>query len=471
MTQVFISYSRKDLVFVERLVEDLKKANLDVWYDLSGLEGGARWRKEIQDAIKNSQYVIVVLSPDSVESEWVEREFLFASNLKLKIIPLIYKQCELPMNYLNLNFIDVQGNNYRKNFGEILEAINIRSVSGGQPPAVPGGSSKTGWIAAGIVAVVGLIIIIYAVVNHNGPQVEPVTETSEPVVPVTQPPVTDQDSVVTSPAVSSKWIAFNSSNAGNQDIYIIDTSGENLTRVTGSSAHEFYPSWSPDGNELVYQILNGTDMELAVININTKAVRYLTENECDDWGPAWSPHGDWIAFYSNCDGEKEAREIYKMRSDGSDRIQLTFTSGQYNWFPSWSPDGQKITFTSNRSGKYFIYTMQADGGNPQQMARGCVSDYSPDGSQILYGVYCNEADAIWLMNSDGSGQHEIITGHQCKNATWSPDGTQIVFQETQESATDGPFSLYIMDLSNPDDSNWHLLTGYDQNAISPAWQP
>lgn len=41
MTQVFISYSRKDLVFVERLAKDLKAAGLGVWYDLSGLEIGA----------------------------------------------------------------------------------------------------------------------------------------------------------------------------------------------------------------------------------------------------------------------------------------------------------------------------------------------------------------------------------------------------------------------------------------------
>jgi len=40
MSQVFISYSRRDLPFVENLVQDLKRVGLDVWYDLSGLEGG-----------------------------------------------------------------------------------------------------------------------------------------------------------------------------------------------------------------------------------------------------------------------------------------------------------------------------------------------------------------------------------------------------------------------------------------------
>ncbi len=129
MTQVFISYSRKDLPFVEQLVADLKVVGFDVWYDVSGIGGGSRWRVEIENAVRNSQYAIVVLSPDSMASEWVEREFLFASNLKRKIIPLYYRRCELPLYYLNLNYIDVQGENYRKNFDEILRALKGRQAS------------------------------------------------------------------------------------------------------------------------------------------------------------------------------------------------------------------------------------------------------------------------------------------------------------------------------------------------------
>ena len=52
MAQVFISYSRKDLDFVEQLASDLKEAGLDVWYDVSNLHGGSRWSKEIERAIK-----------------------------------------------------------------------------------------------------------------------------------------------------------------------------------------------------------------------------------------------------------------------------------------------------------------------------------------------------------------------------------------------------------------------------------
>ncbi|OGN72209.1 MAG: hypothetical protein A2X25_00675 [Chloroflexi bacterium GWB2_49_20] len=141
MTRVFISYSRKDLEFVQRMADDLKTAGLDVWYDLSGLEAGTRWGSEIQKAIKTSQYFLVVMSPNSVNSEWVEREFLYASIQNLKIIPLLYQPCDLPMWSLNLHFIDVQGRNYSLHYQELLKALGVEEkplpVEQGLPVASP----------------------------------------------------------------------------------------------------------------------------------------------------------------------------------------------------------------------------------------------------------------------------------------------------------------------------------------------
>jgi formylglycine-generating enzyme required for sulfatase activity len=168
MAQVFISYSRKDLPFVEHLAADLKEAGLDVWYDVSRLGGGSRWRIEIENALKKSQYVIVVLSPDSVTSEWVEREILFASNLKRKIIPLMYRQCDLPLNYVNLNYIDVRGENYAQNFNALLMALDLDATSSILPSPLPKKSSpdksRTGYaalIGVGVLIVFALIFSLF----------------------------------------------------------------------------------------------------------------------------------------------------------------------------------------------------------------------------------------------------------------------------------------------------------------------
>ena len=161
MTQVFISYSRKDLTFVEQLASDLKKSGLDVWYDVSGIAGGDRWRSEIENALRNSQYVLVVLSPDSINSEWVEREFLFSSNLKRKIIPLMYRPCELPLNYVNLNFINVQGDNYTRNFNMLLKALGVDpSTVDAQPVEVKQPSRKPRYLSIALIGGVAIVLSV-----------------------------------------------------------------------------------------------------------------------------------------------------------------------------------------------------------------------------------------------------------------------------------------------------------------------
>jgi len=134
MTQVFISYSRRDIAFIEQLAADLQAAGLDVWYDLSDLEAGERWSKEIEKAIRASEDVIMVLSPDSVASEWVEEEILYARNLKRKIVPLYYKPCDLPLGYHTRHYIDVQGIKYKRNFGEILQSLGVKPGTPKKPP-------------------------------------------------------------------------------------------------------------------------------------------------------------------------------------------------------------------------------------------------------------------------------------------------------------------------------------------------
>ena len=182
MTQIFISYSRKDISFVEKMAGDLKNAGLEVWYDVSGLAGGAHWRREIENAINNSQFIVVVLSPDSIESDWVEREFLFASNRKRPIIPLLYRACELPMNYLNLNYIDVQGNKYRENFDELLQALRIEPDPGIVPPSrKPAFSLKTGLIAAFVLLLGTLMAVLLPKISNNTPPVVvTISQTSRP---------------------------------------------------------------------------------------------------------------------------------------------------------------------------------------------------------------------------------------------------------------------------------------------------
>ncbi len=93
---VFISYSRKDLPFVEGLAAELDKFGIHTWLDLHNLRGGKAWWPAIQDAIKETEAVLCVLSPDSMQSEYVAKELLHSKAHGRPIIALNYRSATIP---------------------------------------------------------------------------------------------------------------------------------------------------------------------------------------------------------------------------------------------------------------------------------------------------------------------------------------------------------------------------------------
>ncbi len=88
MADIFISYSSKDREKAVQLTDLLISAGLSVWIDQSGIEVATSWSGEIVDAIDNCNALIVLLSPNSVQSKNVVREVSLAFEKNKKILPL-----------------------------------------------------------------------------------------------------------------------------------------------------------------------------------------------------------------------------------------------------------------------------------------------------------------------------------------------------------------------------------------------
>jgi WD40 repeat protein len=91
MPDVFISYSRKDEVFVRRLHQALARLNRDVWVDWEDIPLTADWWREIQSGIEAADTFIFVISPDSARSEVCYNEVDHANTHKKRIVPIVVR--------------------------------------------------------------------------------------------------------------------------------------------------------------------------------------------------------------------------------------------------------------------------------------------------------------------------------------------------------------------------------------------
>ena len=110
MADVFISYSRRDSAFVQRLQLALTGRGKDVWVDVEGIRDAEVFPVALRRAVESSDAFVFVISPDSVRSEFCELEVGHASALNKRIVPLALRPVpdgEIPGEVRYRNWITV----------------------------------------------------------------------------------------------------------------------------------------------------------------------------------------------------------------------------------------------------------------------------------------------------------------------------------------------------------------------------
>jgi Tol biopolymer transport system component len=193
-------------------------------------------------------------------------------------------------------------------------------------------------------------------------------------------------------------------------ISLLDVGSEVEPRsLTESNRIDRFPHYSPDGGRIVFESTRYGGSELFVMNADgTNVVQLTTSGLQRAREPRWSRDGEKIAFVL---GERRGN-IYSMRALGGEPEQIT--SGPANdLLPSWSPDGEFLYFTSDRSGRYEIWKIASEGGEPVQLTFGGA--YRPiasaDGRFVYYTVHAAGAShgaPLFRVGANGGGEEEVF---------------------------------------------------------------
>lgn len=130
------------------------------------------------------------------------------------------------------------------------------------------------------------------------------------------------------------------------NIETIAPDGSDRKTLTEDAGNNGFPSFSPDGTQLVFRSGRDGSKNLYVMDRDGANIRRVTEGPWTDTMCDWSPTGEWIVFASE---RGENFEIWLIKPDGTGLRKLIGGGGRNN-HPHFSPDGQWIVFTSQRAG-------------------------------------------------------------------------------------------------------------------------
>jgi TolB protein len=172
---------------------------------------------------------------------------------------------------------------------------------------------------------------------------------------------------------NGKQLALVTSFDGSAELYRVDRSGRNETRLTHSEAIDISPTWSPDGKQIAFVSDRSGAPQLYMMDPDGGSLRRLTFNGGYNTSPAWSPDGRWIAYEARIEGQFDIWLI-----DPSGEINLPLISHRRSdEFPAWSADSRKLAFASTRRGKSDIYVVDVNGDNLRRLTERSGANLQP----------------------------------------------------------------------------------------------
>ncbi|MBL8166277.1 MAG: SUMF1/EgtB/PvdO family nonheme iron enzyme [Anaerolineae bacterium] len=136
MSHIFISYSHDNHEIASEIASQLTTRGFDVWIDHRRIDFGADWWKTIAQAIRDCSVFVIIMSPESDKSEWVQRELALADALKKPLMPILFDGDILASEnfslLLRVQYVDVRGGKLLppEFYGRLIEHLRPQQFPG-----------------------------------------------------------------------------------------------------------------------------------------------------------------------------------------------------------------------------------------------------------------------------------------------------------------------------------------------------
>lgn len=502
--KIFVSYSRHDEAFARKLAIWLANTlNMGVWIDVDDIQPGVKWSAAIQDGLDNCEVMVVIVSPESMESVNVEDEWQYFIDLGKPVVPILLRSAPVPYQLRRIQWIDFsERDEYNNSLRELIVELRqhlkpLKSETNSPRQAKNRGVAqskkeknnrqrmnkaenlieqqsrvlkRTNRIISFLVMLVLLLGIgfagFFAWVYFN-----------QPAVFYIQGNTTGGFAVLPGEIEAVALASLNGTapigtriQAGDAPLELASENGQIEAVV------------QPDG---IVGITNFTDEEVDL----TVSVGNVSVETHGMSGRLAIPNGIDINADQNIEVEVDPINDTVQTSCFEGNCTVTDTNngdtvdlqeGQSITFSNSAPNLNdavirdipgEIAYVTNRHGAAEIYLMRPDGSNQTRLTNNTrVEDdspaWSPNGRALAFVSDINGNLEIYSMPPTGEEDPINLTDNfsQDRSPAWSPDGTAIAFVSNRDNGTD---DIYIM---NADGTEVRQVTSTGGN-LSPTWSP
>lgn len=477
----FMSYSRENLSLQRRIIAGLRERGVNVWVDVENLiPGSPAWEREIERSIRGAAGVVVLLSPEANNSEWVRREISFAEQNAKRIFPVLIQGDEddsIPLRLSSHQRVDLR-RRFSDGLDELANALKehigttaVHRVPKSAKPIAFDPANARKFLLPGFIVLFGLACLgglgLAASFLYNNISQPTRVVTTPPDVDPTMPLITETSVVTPNGGEPTGKIVYTCQIAGDE-ICTINADGSGWRRLTNLPSASFSSTISPDGKYVLYINSETGSKELYEMNLETGDTKQLTHMNAEIGSPDISPDNRFILITRHVGSNSQ---VWIMNRDGSDAHKLYGADGKDAHDATWSPDGSQIVFALGRGENNKLYILDFNGSDPQLISdsvdtRG-HSDWSL-GNLIVFDMGGPFQHDVYIMDTHGNDLHKVSNGENSQGATFSPDGQWIALTAYTDVANKNEASceIFIMRL---DGSDKQRLTSNNYCDYQPRW--
>jgi CxxC motif-containing protein (DUF1111 family) len=207
-------------------------------------------------------------------------------------------------------------------------------------------------------------------------------------------------------------VVFQRNVGGSSNIFVMNDDGTSLHQIT-TTGQDISPAWSPTGTKIVFASRRTGLWQIFTMNIDGTSQVNISNSSANDSQPAWSFNGSSIAFTRAPLTAPSVEKIWTMTSAGGSQTQVTTGVGN-DERPTYAPDNSSIAFSTDRDGNWEIYKIPSSGGTATRLTNNPAADtnpaWAPDNSAVAFSSNRGGAARIWATSPDGSIQTQISAG-------------------------------------------------------------